>query len=90
MSEMLEHSNKPYVTIKDVRVYVEELPEEGQRFFGRLQRLITKKTTLTLDLEEVEAGILFFGDKIVSSYTEDMKKSEPPQEQTNETNTEES
>ena len=36
--EMLEESNKPFVTIDDVQVYIDDLPEEGKQIFGRLQR----------------------------------------------------
>ena len=40
---MTEQEQKPYITIDDVNVYVEDLPEEGQQIFGRLQRLNQKK-----------------------------------------------
>jgi len=55
----------PYITIDGVDISVEDLPEEGQGIFGRLQRLNQKKVNLTLDLEEVQAGINFFSNKIV-------------------------
>ena len=48
-----------------MQINVEDLPEEGQGIFGRLQRLNQKKVNLTLDLEEVQAGINFFSNKIV-------------------------
>ena len=56
---MLEEPNKPFITIDDVQVFVEDLPEEGQQIFGRLQRLNQKKANVTLDLEEIQAGINF-------------------------------
>ena len=43
MVDMTEHSDKPFVTIDNVQVFVEDLPEEGQAVFGRLQRLNQKK-----------------------------------------------
>ena len=56
---------KPFITIDDVQINIEDLPEEGQGIFGRLQRLNQKKVNLTLDIEEVQAGINFFSNKIV-------------------------
>ena len=50
---------KPYITINDVQINIEDLPEEGQSVFGRLQRLNQKKANLVLDLEELQAGINF-------------------------------
>ena len=64
---------KPYVTIDDVQISVEDLPEEGQATFGRLQRLIQKKANLTLDLEEIQAGINFFSSRIVAIVNEDKE-----------------
>ena len=61
---------KPYVTIDDVQISVEDLPEEGQATFGRLQRLNQKKVNLTLDLEEIQAGINFFSNRIVAIVNE--------------------
>ena len=63
---MTEENVKPFVTIDDVQINVEDLPEEGQGVFGRLQRLNQKKVNLTLDLEELQAGINFFSDRIVA------------------------
>ena len=57
---------KPYITIDDVQISVEDLTEEGQGIFGRLQRLNHKKANLVLDLEELQAGINFFSNKIVA------------------------
>ena len=62
---MTDEDVKPFITIDDVQINVEDLPEEGQGIFGRLQRLNQKKVNLTLDLEEVQAGINFFSNKIV-------------------------
>ena len=55
---VMEESNKPFITIDDVQVFIEDLPEEGQQIFGRLQRLNQKKANVTLDLEELQAGII--------------------------------
>ena len=66
MNDVVVHEeSKPFITIDDVQINVEDLPEEGQGIFGRLQRLNQKKVNLTLDLEEVQAGINFFSNKIV-------------------------
>ena len=62
---MTEENVKPFVTIDDVQINVEDLPEEGQGVFGRLQRLNQKKVNLTLALEELQAGINFFSNRIV-------------------------
>ena len=62
----MNEETKPFVTIDDVQINVEDLPEEGQGVFGRLQRLNQKKVNLTLDLEELQAGINFFSDRIVA------------------------
>ena len=63
---MTEENVKPFVTIDDVQINVEDLPEAGQGVFVRLQRLNQKKANLTLDLEELQAGINFFSDRIVA------------------------
>jgi len=63
---MVEEETKPYITIDGVQISVEDLPEEAQGIFGRIQRLTQKKATITLDLEEIQAGINFFSNKIVS------------------------
>jgi|TARA_B100000085_G_C18534967_1_gene509584 hypothetical protein len=62
---MGEHDEKPYITIDGVQISVDDLPEEAQGIFGRLQRLNQKKANITLDLEEIQAGINFFSGKIV-------------------------
>ena len=77
--EVVHEESKPFITIDDVQINVEDLPEEGQGIFGRLQRLNQKKVNLTLDLEEVQAGINFFSNKIV-----EIVNSEGPSEDTSE------
>ena len=69
--KVVEDSNKPFITIDDVQVFVEDLPEEGQQIFGRLQRLNQKKANIVLDLEELQAGINFFSNRIVELYNVD-------------------
>ena len=64
-------STKPFITIDDVQVFIEDLPEEGQQIFGRLQRLNQKKANIVLDLEELQAGINFFSNRIVELYNVD-------------------
>jgi len=84
---MLEEPTKPFIAIDDVQVFVEDLPEEGQQIFGRLQRLNQKKANLVLDLEELQAGINFFSNRIVSLYNDDSSEGET---ESNEVSTEES
>ena len=57
---------KPYITINDVQISVDDLPDEAKGIFGRLQRLNQKKANTVLDLEEIQAGINFFSNKIVA------------------------
>ena len=83
----LEEPTKPFIAINDVQVFVEDLPEEGQQIFGRLQRLNQKKANLVLDLEELQAGINFFSNRIVSLYNDDSSEEET---ESNEVSTEES
>ena len=54
-----------------MQVFVEDLPEEGQQIFGRLPRLTQKKANLVLDLEELQAGINFFSNRIVDIYNDE-------------------
>ena len=61
----MTEEQRPYITIDDVNIYVEDLPEEGQQIFSRLQRLNQKKAVQTLDIEETQAAIGFFSNKIV-------------------------
>ena len=74
----LEEPTKPFIAIDDVQVFVEDLPEEGQQIFGRLQRLNQKKANIVLDLEELQAGINFFSNRIVALYNDE----ESPLEET--------
>ena len=67
---------KPFITIDDVQINIEDLPEEGQGIFGRLQRLNQKNVNLTLDIEEVQAGINFFSNRIVEIVNSEGQDSE--------------
>ena len=78
---------KPFITINDVQLTVDELPEEGQAIFGRLQRLNQKKANLTLDLEEIQASINFFSNRIVELVNDEGKNT--PTEEADEAETEE-
>ena len=64
---------KPYITINDVQISVDDLPEEARGIFGRLQRLNQKKANIVLDLEEIQAGINFFSNRIVDIVNEDKE-----------------
>jgi len=64
---------KPFITIDDVQISVEDLPEEAQGIFGRIQRLNQKKATLALDMEEIDASLNFFSGRIISIVNEDAK-----------------
>ena len=64
---------KPSITINDVQISVEDLPEEARGVFGRLQRLNQKKANTVLDLEEIQAGINFFSNRIVDIVNEDKE-----------------
>tara|TARA_R100001510_G_scaffold56176_1_gene61261 strand:- start:1119 stop:1391 length:273 start_codon:yes stop_codon:yes gene_type:complete len=81
---VIEGSDKPFITIDDVQVFVEDLPEEGQQVFGRLQRLNQKKVDAVLDLEELQAGINFFSSKIVEIYSADAPEQANDSESTDE------
>lgn len=61
----MNEEQKPYIEIDGVQLNVDDLPEEGQAIFGRLQRLNQKKANMTLDLEEIQASINFFSSRIV-------------------------
>ena len=67
----MSQEDKPFITIDDVQIFVEDLPEEAQGDFGRVQRLNQKKVNLTLDLEEVQAGLNYFTSKIVDIVNSD-------------------
>jgi len=83
-NKVIEGSDKPFITIDDVQVFVEDLPEEGQQIFGRLQRLNQKKANVTLDLEELQAGINFFSGRIVEIYSADASEQSNDSESTDE------
>jgi len=72
------NKNVPYIEIDGVQISVDELPEEGQAVFGRLQRLNQKKANLTLDLEEIQASINFFSSRIVEIVNSDNEGVEVP------------
>ncbi len=69
----------PYIEIDGVQISVDELPEEGQAIFGRLQRLNQKKANIVLDLEEIQAGINFFSNRIVEIVNDDGAEVSPPE-----------
>jgi len=68
----------PYIEIDGVKISVDDLPEEGQAIFGRLQRLNQKKANMTLDLEEIQASINFFSSRIVQLVNNDNEGVEVP------------
>ena len=73
---MMEEEIKPSITIDNVQINVEDLPDEGRGIFGRVQRLNQKKANTMLDLEELQAGINFFSNKIIEIVnTEGQQKS---------------
>ena len=80
-SSSMVDEQKPFVTIDGVQISVEDLPEEAQGIFGRLQRLNQKKATLTLDMEELEASINFFSSRIIAVVNEDSLMEEPAEEE---------
>ena len=83
----LATEQKPFITINDVQINIEDLPEEGQGVFGRLQRLNQKKANIVLDLEEIQAGINFFSNRIVEIVNDEGK--DTPTEEADEAKTEE-
>ena len=82
--EINNTENRPFITIDGVQIFVEDLPEEGQQVFGRLQRLNQKKVDAVLDLEELQAGINFFSSKIVEIYSADAPEQPTDSESTEE------
>ena len=76
-----EETVKPFVTIDDVQISVEDLPEEAQGIFGRLQRLNQKKATLALDMEEIDASINFFSSRIISIVNSSLGQGEEKEEE---------
>ena len=83
----LATAQKPFITINDVQINIEDLPEEGQGIFGRLQRLNQKKANLVLDLEELQAGINFFSNRIVDIVNDEGE--DTPTEEADEADAEE-
>ena len=79
---MAEEAQKPFITIDDVQINVEDLPEDGQAIFGRIQRLNQKKVNLVLDLEEVNAGLPSFTSSINSIVNDDGDENEQSIEET--------
>ena len=79
-----EENQKPFITIDGVQIYVEDLPEDGQAIFGRIQRLNQKKVNLVLDLEEVNAGLSSFTNTIIGivNADDDDSSNEPSIEET--------
>jgi len=80
------NNQAPYITIDGVNISIEDLPDEAKGIFGRLQRLNQKKANTVLDLEELQAGINFFSNRIVDIVNE----GEEPNSDTTESDTEES
>jgi len=78
---MTEENQKPYITIDGVQISVDDLPEEAKGIFGRLQRLNSKKVDATLDLEEIQAGINFFSNRIVEIVNGEQPKEEAETEE---------
>ena len=78
---MGDHDEKPYITIDGVQISVDDLPEEAKGIFGRLQRLNSKKVDATLDLEEIQAGINFFSNRIVEIVNGEQPKEEAETEE---------
>ena len=74
----MNEEQKPYIEIDGVQLNVDDLPEEGQAIFGRLQRLNQKKANMTLDLEEIQASINFFSSRIVQLVNNDTEGVEVP------------
>tara|TARA_R110002033_G_scaffold6474_2_gene25333 strand:+ start:1171 stop:1437 length:267 start_codon:yes stop_codon:yes gene_type:complete len=71
---------KPFITIDDVQISIEDLPEEAQGIFGRIQRLNQKKATLALDMEEIDASLNFFSGRIIAIVNADAKPKEEEEE----------
>ena len=71
-----QQQQQPYITIDDVQISVDELPDEAKGIFGRLQRLNQKKDNLVLDLEEIQAGINFFSGRIVDVVNDEGSEEE--------------
>ena len=81
---LVADTQKPFITIGGVQVFIEDLPEEGQQIFGRLQRLNQKKANAMLDLEELQAGIDMYSSRIVQIYSADAPEQPNDSENTDE------
>ena len=79
------NNQAPYITIDGVNISIEDLPDEAKGIYGRLQRLNQKKANTVLDLEELQAGINFFSNRIVDIVNE----GEEPNSDATESDTEE-
>ena len=79
------NNQAPYIPIDGVNISIEDLPDEAKGIFGRLQRLNQKKANTVLDLEELQAGINFFSNRIVDIVNE----GEEPNSDATESDTEE-
>ena len=84
-----EQQQQPYITIDDVQISVDDLPDEAKGIFGRLQRLNQKKANLVLDLEELQAGINFFSGRIVDVVNNEGSSEEASSNDTDDTVSEE-
>ena len=65
---------KPYILIDNIQISVEDLPEEGQAIFGRIQRETAKKVNQALDLEATQAAINWFTNRIVMLFKKEGEK----------------
>tara|TARA_R100000789_G_scaffold93256_1_gene92303 strand:+ start:699 stop:944 length:246 start_codon:yes stop_codon:yes gene_type:complete len=76
---MIEKSDKPFIPINGVHLTVDDLPEGKARgIFGRLQRLSQKKAQLVLDLEELQAGMNWFTNRLVELVNNEGADPEEP------------
>ena len=73
MTEETVEQQTPFITIDDVQISIEDLPEDGKPIFGKLQRLIQKRVALSLDLEEIQMAINGFTAKIIAIVNEDKE-----------------
>ncbi len=81
---MTAEETAPYIIIDDVQISVDDLPEEAKGIFGRVQRLNQKKANLTLDLEEIQASLNFFSNKIVDIVNSEVNPKKNKEEEANE------
>ena len=81
---MTAEETAPYIIIDEVQISVDHLPEEAKGIFGRVQRLNQKKANLTLDLEEIQASLNFFSNKIVDIVNSEVNPKKNKEEEANE------